>query len=179
MMTLSVGTAVREARAEAGLSVAALAERSGVSRAMIAKIEGEQAQPTAALLGRLSGALGTSLSSLVARAEHRGSSLSRKGDQPVWIDPATGYRRHVLSPHPAGRLELVEIELPPQTVVGYPPEASLEPHQQVWVLEGELRLVENGVEQRLAVGDCLALAPGTTREYRTVPGCRYLLAYAR
>ena len=42
LTVLAVGAAVREARAAAGLSVAALAERSGVSRAMIAKIESER-----------------------------------------------------------------------------------------------------------------------------------------
>ena len=42
--------AARQAR---DLSASALAERSGVSRAMIGKIERGEAQPTAALLGRL------------------------------------------------------------------------------------------------------------------------------
>src|SRR4051812_28665105 len=68
-LTTSLAAAVRDARAAQGLSGAALAERSGVSRAMIAKIEREEAQPTAALLGRLSAALGMTLSELIARAE--------------------------------------------------------------------------------------------------------------
>lgn len=48
----------REAR---GWSIAALATASGVSRAMISKIERAEASPTAALLGRLSGAFGLTL----------------------------------------------------------------------------------------------------------------------
>ena len=56
----------REARA---WSLAGLAERSGVSKAMISKIERGEASPTAALLGRLSGACGLSMSTLLARAE--------------------------------------------------------------------------------------------------------------
>ena len=179
MTSVPVGRAVREAREEAGLTVAALAERSGVSRAMIARIEREEAQPTAALLGRLSGGLGISLSALVARVERPGSPIARRGDQPVWVDPATGYRRRALSPDPHGRLELVEIELPPNTVVGYPPAASLRRHQQIWALEGELCVREAGSQHRLAAGDCLALTPDTAREYRTTGGCRYLVAYAR
>jgi quercetin dioxygenase-like cupin family protein len=146
---------------------------------MIAKIEREEAQPTAALLGRLSGGLGTSLSALVARVERPASPIARRSDQPVWVDPATGYRRRALSPELHGRLELLEIELPSSTVIGYPPEASPHRHQQIWMLEGELRVRENGSEHRLAAGDCLALTPDTAREYRTSGGCRYLVAYAR
>jgi transcriptional regulator with XRE-family HTH domain len=72
----ALAAAVLAAREAQGLSTSALAERSGVSRAMIAKIERAEAQPTAALLGRLSGALGLTLSELIARAEHgRTSSL--------------------------------------------------------------------------------------------------------
>jgi transcriptional regulator with XRE-family HTH domain len=176
---LAVGAAVREAREVAGLSVAALAERSGVSRAMIAKIEREEAQPTAALLGRLSGGLGLSLSALVARAESAEYPVTHAGDQPLWVDPATGYRRRALSPQPGGALELIEIELPAGAVVGYPPQAALTPHEQVWVLEGELRVRENDTQHELSTGDCLALTRGTAREYATDRGCRYLVAQAR
>src|SRR4029453_4302535 len=56
---------VQAARVAQDLSVNALAERSGVSRAMIGKIERGEAQPTAVLLGRLSGALRKTLSYLV------------------------------------------------------------------------------------------------------------------
>ena len=79
MMTdAALAAAVAAARAAQGLSASALAERSGVSRAMIAKIERAEAQPTAALLGRLSGALGLTLSELIARAEllHEGSGFA-------------------------------------------------------------------------------------------------------
>jgi transcriptional regulator with XRE-family HTH domain len=161
------------------MSIAALAERSGVSRAMIAKIEREEAQPTAALLGRLSGGLGISLSALVARAERPGSPIARADEQPVWVDPATGYRRRAVSPQPRERLELVEVELPAGTAIGYPPEASLAAHQQVWVLSGDLRVRENETEHQLAAGDCVALAPASAREYATTGGSRYLVALAR
>jgi|SRR5579884_1681131 len=176
---LAIGAAVREAREAAGLSVAALAQRAGISRAMIAKVERDEAQPTAALLGRLSGGLGISLSALVARAEGGGYPVARAAAQPVWVDPATGYRRRALSPHPHGHLELVEIEMPRGALVGYPPEAALHPHQQIWVLEGALRVREGEDVHELEAGDCLALTPGRAREYSSARGCRYLVAMAR
>ena len=91
---------------------------------MIGKIERGEAQPTAVLLGRLSGALGMTLSELVARAEEgTGDLLRRAADQPVWTDPATGYRRRAVSPVTDSPLELVEVELPPGASVSYPADA--------------------------------------------------------
>ncbi|MEK9970656.1 MAG: helix-turn-helix transcriptional regulator, partial [Ferrovibrio sp.] len=53
-------------REEQGLSLADLAERSGVSKAMISRIERREASPTAALLGRLCAGLDITLSGLMA-----------------------------------------------------------------------------------------------------------------
>src|SRR3954447_23193566 len=116
----ALATAVLDAREAQGLSASALAARSGVSRAMIAKIERAEAQPTAALLGRLSGALGLTLSELIARAEHAGSRLARAQEQPVWTDPESGYSRRAVSPAAGGPLELVEVTLPPGAGGAYP-----------------------------------------------------------
>jgi transcriptional regulator with XRE-family HTH domain len=176
---LSLAAAVHDAREARGLTVAALAERSGVSRAMIAKVERDEAQPTAALLGRLSGALGMTLSELVARAEREDAGVARAGEQPVWVDPASGYRRRALSPVPGGPLELVEVELPPDTRIGLPAESYSFIHQQVWMLEGELVLRERDAEHRLGPGDCLQFGPPQPREFATTAGCRYLVALAR
>ena len=77
----SLADAVRAARESNGLSVSSLAQTSGVSRAMIGKIERGQAQPTAALLGRLCGPLGLTLSELVARAERDDPRIARAAEQ--------------------------------------------------------------------------------------------------
>jgi transcriptional regulator with XRE-family HTH domain len=97
-LSRSLAVTLQDARLARNLSVNALAERSGVSRAMIGKIEHGTAQPTAVLLGRLCGALGMTLSELVARAEGDGRRLMRAADQPQWTDPGTGYRRRAISP---------------------------------------------------------------------------------
>jgi transcriptional regulator with XRE-family HTH domain len=49
---------IRDSRRANGWSLDELARRSGVSKAMLSKIERCQASPTAALLGKISGALG-------------------------------------------------------------------------------------------------------------------------
>jgi len=177
-LSASLAEVVRDARAARGLSTSALAEASGVSRAMIAKIERAEVQPTAALLGRLSAALGLTLSELVARAEDSGRRLARHADQPVWTDPETGYRRRALSPVSGGPLELVEVELPPGAQVAYPADARAFSHQQLYVLDGRLRFVEGETVHELAAGDCLQLGPPAPTAFvnATERPCRYLVA---
>jgi basic membrane lipoprotein Med (substrate-binding protein (PBP1-ABC) superfamily) len=60
---------LRRRREELGLSLGGLSELSGVSKAMIGKIEAGGTSPTAGLLGRLCAGLGITLSALMAAAE--------------------------------------------------------------------------------------------------------------
>jgi len=168
----------REAR---GWSVAELAERSGVSRAMISKVERAEASPTAALLGRLSGAFGLTLSALLARAERASGRLSRRAAQAQWTDPQTRYRRRTVSPTTGGPLEIVEIELPAGAEVSFPAAAYTFRYHQILVLSGTLSLIEGGVEHTLAKGDCLELGPPAPVTYanRTARACSYLVALVR
>src|ERR1700709_801415 len=106
-LSASLAATAHAARLARELSASALAERSGVSRAMIGKIERGEAQPTAVLLGRLSGALGWSLSQRLAGGEAPSSLVSRAGEQARWIDPDSGYERRSVSPVSGGPLELV------------------------------------------------------------------------
>jgi transcriptional regulator with XRE-family HTH domain len=180
-LTTSLAGAVHDARLAQGLSANALAERSGVSRAMIAKVERAEAQPTAALLGRLSAALGMTLSELVARAEHADRRLARAADQPTWTDPDSGYRRRAVSPQSGGPLELVEVELPAGAEVAIPAETYAFIHQQIWVLDGHLRFREGDVEHELEPGDCLQLGPPAACAFINPAraACRYLVALTR
>src|ERR1700737_2601739 len=92
-----VAERVAEERRTRGWSVADLAQRSGVSRAMIAKIEQGDARPTASLLGKLSVAFGLPLSLLFARIEAKPSRLVRATERSWWTDPETRYRRRAIS----------------------------------------------------------------------------------
>ncbi|HEX4099870.1 MAG TPA: XRE family transcriptional regulator [Pseudonocardiaceae bacterium] len=180
-LSVSLATTLRAARLARELSAAALAERSGVSRAMIGKIERGEAQPTAALLGRLSAALGMTLSELVARAEGDDQRLVRAADQPTWTDPDTGYRRRAVSPAMGRPLELVEVDLPAGAQVSYLAEAYTFIHQQIWMLQGRLRFREGDTDHELDAGDCLQLGPPAPCSFinPTSEICRYLVALTR
>lgn len=83
---------LRDLRSRSGLSLDALAQRSGVSRSNISLIERGASSPSAVVLDKLATALGVSVASLFespARAEAP-SPLLRVADQPVWSDPASG-----------------------------------------------------------------------------------------
>lgn len=181
--TTSLAATLRAAREARDLSVNALADRSGVSRAMIGKIEHGTAQPTAALLGKLSGALGLTLSELIARIERDGAGkrLARAAEQPTWTDPETGYLRRALSPSSGGPLELVEVEFPPGATASFPADTYSFVHHQIWMLAGHLRFHEGDTVHDLHQGDCLQLGPPAPCTYHnpTREPCRYLVALAR
>lgn len=177
---------VRREREARGWSIATLAEASGVSRAMISKVERGEASPTAVLLGRLSGAFGLTLSALLARAEADGSGgrVARAAEQIVWTDPETGYIRRSISP-PGADPELVLIELPPGASVAYPASAyAFLRGQCVWVIAGRVALSEGEDETLLKSGDCLALDFSSPRDRAFAnPSkaqlARYVVALAR
>ncbi|MER7560577.1 XRE family transcriptional regulator [Nocardioides sp. NPDC126508] len=172
---------IRSARESAGLTVAALAEASGVSRAMISKIERGEAQPTAVLLARLSGALELTLSELIARVEGDTVRVARRAEQPEWKDPETGYVRRAVSPPARGILELVEVEFPAGASVAAPASAYAFKEQQIWVLSGHLRFIEGDLVHELDAGDCLQLGPPADCVFvnPTEEPCRYLVVLGK
>jgi transcriptional regulator with XRE-family HTH domain len=181
-----IAARLRQEREARGWTIADLAAASGVSRAMISKVERAEASPTAALLGRLSGAFHLTVSALLARAEAAAGPprIARADRQPRWRDPDTGYRRRALSP-PGAEPELVEVELPPGARVAYPAASFAFLRGQVaWVLSGRLVVEEGAGESRLEAGDCLAFdldAPKghAFRNPSKSKPCRYLVALAR
>ena len=149
-------------RAERGLTLDGLAERSGVSRSMISLVERGESSPTAAVLDRLAAGLGVTIASLFAEDARAGASpLARRGEQPVWRDPESGYLRRNLSP--AGfpsPIELVEVTLPAGARVAYDAPGgrrAVGVSQQLYLLEGGVRLTAAGVTHELSAGDCLAM----------------------
>jgi transcriptional regulator with XRE-family HTH domain len=174
---------LRGLRAERGLTLDGLAERTGVSRSMISLIERGESSPTAVLLNRLAAGLGVTLASLFAEKESADASpLARRADQRTWCDPESGYVRRNLSPPGfPSPIELVEVTLPPGARVAYDPAPRpLGISQQIWLIEGEIELAVGYDTYRLATGDCLAMRidqPTVFRNPAEQPA-RYVLALA-
>jgi transcriptional regulator with XRE-family HTH domain len=181
-MEKRIALGIRRRREQLGLSANDLAGRSGVSRAMVSKIERREVSPTAALLGRLCNGLGITLSSLIASAEAAaGPPIARAREQPVWRDPGTGLRRTMVSPANTGsRTELVRVELPRGARIRY--DAQRTPYDQhVLVLRGRLTLTLGHDALELGPGDCIRsrvdVTAGFANRGRTT--CTYLVVITR
>lgn len=180
---LSSGIAhhIRAERTQRSWSLAELAEKSNVSKAMLSAIERGEASPTAVLLVRIAGAFGMTLSSLIARAELQGGRLLKEKEQPRWIDPETGYRRRHLSPASDMPLELIHVELPEGASASFPASAYAFIRQQIWLIAGRLDFHEGESLHEMHAGDCLALgAPADCTFHAPGPGpALYLVALVR
>jgi transcriptional regulator with XRE-family HTH domain len=150
---------LRELRDAQGLSLALLAERSGVSRSNISLIERGESSATATVLDKLSAALGVTVASLFEQsATDAPSPVSRVQDQPVWTDPGSGYVRRNLSPAIYSPIQLVEVSFPAGQRVAYETSTrDAEVHQQVWLIEGRMEVTVGATLWTLEAGDCLAM----------------------
>jgi len=179
-INLRIAARVRGERTTRRWSLDELATRAGVSKAMISRIERGEVSPTAALLGRLSGAFGITLSLLLAEDEQPRGPV-RRTDQPVWRDPATGYLRRQVAASASIPIELTEVDLPAGASVALPASAYAFIAQVMWVLEGRLSFVEDGVTVDIGPGDSYALGAPVDRMFRNDGGepCRYLVVVLR
>jgi transcriptional regulator with XRE-family HTH domain len=180
-ITELIGRRLRELRAAAGLSLDALAHKSGVSRSNISLIERGQSSPTAVVLDKLASALGVSVASMfeVGPAPAAPSPLARVADQPVWSDPASGYVRRNVSPPGVSPLQLVDVVFPAgQRVAFETSERDADIHQLVWMIDGVMEIAHGADQWQLNPGDCLAVRLDAPIRFHN-PGAkpaRYLVA---
>ena len=162
-------------------SLADLAERSGVAKASISKIERGEMSPSAGLLVRLAAAFDLTLAGLLLKAEGEKGRLTHAADQPVWRDPATGYRRRQIFSRPDHPLEMVQVELPAGETVSVPAWTYAHARHVVWVQMGELVLTEGRERHLLRTGDSLGFGAPAVVTYanESTRSCHYVVALAR
>lgn len=160
-----------------GWSLAELSERSGVSKAMLSKIERGESSPTATVLAKIAGAFDLTLAKLLAEPSQPPSRLLPVAEQPGWTDPATGYHRRQIYLSAEVPLELVEVNLPAGAIVGMPASSYVLTRHVVWVIEGQLVITEGNHRSELGPGDRLEFGPPVDTEYRneSETACRYLV----
>jgi transcriptional regulator with XRE-family HTH domain len=181
-LELRLAQRIRTERENKAWSLADLAALSGVSKAMISKIERGEVSPTAALLGKLSGAFGLTLASMLSDPSEPPSKVRRKQDQQWWTDPESGQYRTTLSPPAAHQLQLVQSELPPNARINYPALSYIFIVQQIWVMSGTLTFQEGSTVHVLEEGDCIELSEAAECSFRNMSKskkCTYLVAITR
>jgi transcriptional regulator with XRE-family HTH domain len=161
--SLDLGDSLRQIRHSAGLTLAAVAERIGVSKGYLSKVESGAATPSIAVLSRLADAYGLPISDLfrdatarsafaVVRADGR-RAVNRHGTELGYVFEAVSL--HKLNP----RAEVFFLTLPP-----LPPDASHARYRHAGeeifhVLEGQVRFVWGDQDVVLSAGDCIQFDP--------------------
>ncbi|MEV7323419.1 XRE family transcriptional regulator [Streptomyces sp. NPDC093970] len=185
-----IAARVRAERERRRWTLAQLADASGVSPAMISRIERGESSPTAVVLGKLSAAFQIGVASLLALAEGgpdampgpaAGAAGVRRGpDAAEWCDPGTGYRRRQIT-GPRFPAEIAEIRLPAGARVPYPAAAFAFVRQLVWVIDGRLTFHDGETVHELDAGDTVELGPPAERVFAntTDAECRYAVVLTR
>ncbi|MGW2085464.1 helix-turn-helix domain-containing protein [Streptomyces sp. NPDC001880] len=160
---LRVGAAVRRRRRTLGLTLAAVADRSGLSVPFLSQIENERARPSARSLDRVAEALETTTARLRAAADSaRAVDVVRAGE-------SDGVRRVV-----RGRHQLSALEFTGELDLGR--EFQHRNDEVMYVAQGAAEVEAEGQAYRLEQGDTLFLSGGVRHRWRaTMPGTRLLV----
>ncbi|MGC4950406.1 helix-turn-helix domain-containing protein [Streptomyces sp. DT224] len=160
--TLRVGAAVRRQRRSLGLTLAAVASRSGLSVPFLSQIENERARPSPRSLDRVAEALETTTARLRAAAD------SARAVDVVRAAHEDGVHRVV-----RGRHQLSALEFTGELDLGR--EFQHRNDELLYVAEGAAEVEAEGRAYRLVQGDTLFLSGGVRHRWRaTLPGTRLL-----
>src|SRR5215203_6178301 len=150
----TLGRRVRELRRGRGLTLEELAERSGVSRAMISKVERGEKNPTLVVAAKLAEGLGITLSEFAGTEERREVVVVPREGRMAMRNPETGFERQLLSPSFGGRgVEFVRNVIPEGSTSGEFPPHRRGIEEYLVVERGRLRAVLGGEEYFLDEGD--------------------------
>jgi transcriptional regulator with XRE-family HTH domain len=173
-----LGERVRELRRERGLTLEELAERSGVSRAMISKLERGEKNPTLVVAAKLAEGFGVTLSQLVGMEERREVVVVPREKRMVMRDPETGFERQLLSPSFGGRgVEFIRNVVPEGSTSGEFPPHRRGVEEYVVVEKGNLRAIIGDEEYLLKEGDALYFEANVSHRFDNAGdgGCSYYL----
>lgn len=178
-MEKDFGERVRHTRTEQRLSLEQLAERSGVSRAALSKIERGERNTSLGNAVRIAEALDTPLAQLLDWTTEP-VRVVRNGSAPRLVEPGTTVvREALLEPQPG--LELIRYELPAHTAPEPFPAHEPRTRETFVILEGSVVVTSGDQEVELDAGDAAVLPGDRTHQLRN-PGAgrsRLLLLISR
>ena len=175
----NVGSRVKKLRTGQGLTLEALADLSGVSRAMISKLERGEKNPTLVVAAKVAQALRVGLTDLMGVAESRRAVIViPKSSRMIFRDSETGFERQLLSPAFESRsVEFVRHVIPKGETSGELPPYKTGTEKFLVVEQGRLRIVIEGHDYVLNAGDSLYFEADTPHRFdNTGKGvCSYYL----
>jgi transcriptional regulator with XRE-family HTH domain len=146
-----LGQRLRALRGRLGLTLDALAERSGVSKAMLSKIERGATNPTVNVASRVARGLGVSLAELAGVEERRPALVVPAARRLAFEDPETGVTRHIFPALAGGSLEFLHLTLPPRSDTG-----DLPPHRagsETYIVVDRGQLQAYVVDEHFVLGE--------------------------
>jgi transcriptional regulator with XRE-family HTH domain len=167
-----LGARMKDLRRERGLTLEDLARHSGVSRAMISKMERGEKNPTLVVAAKLAEGLGVTLSEFLGVGERREVVVVPRKRRMVMRDPRTGFECQLLSPTFGGRgIEFVRNVIPDGSTSG-----EFQPYRRgveeyVVVEQGYLRAVIDGEEHLLEEGDALYFEANVSHRFDNIGDC--------
>ncbi|MER5177912.1 XRE family transcriptional regulator [Streptomyces sp. NPDC002896] len=167
--TLRVGAAVRRRRRALELTLAVVAERSGLSVPFLSQVENERARPSMRSLQRVADALGTTAVELLAAADPaRSVAVVRAEGAPGPAGEAA------VRPLVTGRHQMHALEFTGDHDAGR--EFHHRNDKLMYVADGAVEVEAEGRAYRLGRGDTLYLTGGARHRWRaTVPDTRVLV----
>lgn len=174
--TPAVGANLRRLRTKRNLSLEALAQLSGVSRAMLGQIELEQSTPTINVLWKIARALGVPFSALIAAEPAGRTRVLGRADAKVLLSQNGKFSSRALFPFDEPlRVEFYELRLAPQS------SEPADPHppgtvENLVVAGGSAAIHVAGAEHQLATGDAIQFHADVPHEYRN-PGEQEAVMY--
>jgi transcriptional regulator with XRE-family HTH domain len=163
-------TVVRQLRKRDGLTIEALSKRTGISPAVISKLERNQTSAELATLFSISRAFGINTTDLLQLAESR-----------------TGHRKHETS-HKSGSFTFREITYSNvRALIGEAsaggkvsnPEIHHDDYEVCWVLEGHVRVILPNEQHNLQAGQCVQFDAILEHTYEVIEDCRVLIMHLK
>lgn len=172
-----VGANLKLLRTERHLTLAELAERSGVSKAMLNQIENAKSSPTIALGWKIANGLGVSFGALLGEAEPADFVVLGRQQIKEFHSRSRDLRSRALFPAADPRAaELYELWLKPGGEERAKPHA-VGTREQIYVVQGRLVVESSGRSAELQAGDVLFFRADRAHRYHN-PGAepaRFLL----
>ncbi len=160
-----VGGNLRRLRMRRGLSLEKLAQKSGVSRAMLGQIELGQSAPTINVLWKIARALDVTFATLIQAREAGGPSVLKKAQAKVLTSQNGQFSSRALFPFDGPRrAEFYELRLAPRAVEEADAHAPGTVENLV-IAEGTLDLTIGKEVHRLDTGDAIVFEADVAHAY--------------
>lgn len=156
---MEIGEQIKARRTGLGMTQSDLADRSGVSKAMVCDVEAGKKNPTIRLLGQLASGLDCSISELIETEDTPRFVPERRDRQRVLVDPENGMERRLLSSALIRRgIEILQYTYPAGVDSGGFPPHHAGTFETAIVIAGSVRMEIGSESITLHEGDAVTYA---------------------